>query len=125
MYKGNPVVYGHEGPGTSYVEVRRATNGTLVSHRRFSMRLPKPPLAEALYDEVQRVLSAHPTYRRTVAAFIRGHVLRFPSPGQAITRFRQAVRQVDGLPLLRNRYTLKIRLRRQRSGAYVILARRR
>lgn len=124
-HRGNPVVFGHEGPGTSYIEVRRATNGTLLSHRKFSMRLPPAPLAEALYDEVHRVLSRQPRYRRTVAAFIQGHVLRIPSPGQALARFRRAVRQIDGLPLLRNRYTLKVRLRRQPSGAYVILARRR
>jgi len=125
IVRGNPVVFGHEGPGTSYIEMRRAADGALSSHRKFSMRLPRAPLAEALYAEIHRVLRKSSRYRRTVADLIRGHGLRFPSPGQAIAAARRAVRQIDGLPLHRNRHTLKARLTHKPSGAHVIVARRR
>lgn len=121
----DPVVYGHEGPGTSYVEVRRASDGALLSHRKFLMTLPRPPLAEVVYSEMHRVLLGRARYRRTVTDFIRGHLLRFHSPGQAVAELRKAVGQVDGLPLQRGRFTLEARLVRKPSGGHVIEARRR
>lgn len=125
VLRSNPVVFGHEGPGRSYVEMRNASTGALVSNRKFRMRRPAMPLAERLFDELHRVLRRASSYRRTVAAFIRGHGLRPSSPGLAVADFRRAVRQVNGLPLVHGRYRLAAQLVRRPSGAYAIDARRR
>jgi len=37
---GHPTVFGHEGPGTSYIEQRHAATGKLLSHRKIKM--PRP-----------------------------------------------------------------------------------
>jgi hypothetical protein len=121
----NPVVFGHEGPGRSYVEMRSAATGGLVSNRKFRMRRPAQPLAERLFEEVHRALRRARTYRRTVAAFLSGHGIRPRSPGVAVADFQRAVRQVNGLPLAHGRYRLVARLVRRPTGAYVIRARRR
>ena len=89
---------------------------------------PRRPLAEDLYREVHRVLKKNKTYRRTVAAFLRGHGIRIGSSskafGKALSKVRKAVKQLQGVPLRNNRYKLKIRLDKNKRGARIIVASR-
>jgi hypothetical protein len=124
VVRGHPVVYGHEGPATSYIEMRDARSGALRVHRRFKMPRPARPLAELLYHEVHRVLNKRAVYRRTVKNFLRAHRRTFASRRKARSAVRWAVRQINGLPLYGTAHTLKIRLLRKNARAYVIVARR-
>ncbi|MBW2737045.1 MAG: hypothetical protein JRH20_32075 [Deltaproteobacteria bacterium] len=124
VLRGNPVVFGYE-IGTSYIEMRDAATGTLRSHRKFRHPRPKEPLAERLFDELHRVLRQRRTYRRSVSAFIAGHVIKMGAPALALAAFRLAVKQVDGLPLRHNHYRLSVRLVEKKNGTHVIVARRR
>ncbi|MCK5797125.1 MAG: hypothetical protein KAI47_08080 [Deltaproteobacteria bacterium] len=123
VLRGNPVVFGYE-IGTSYVEMRDAASGALRSHRKFRHPRPKEPLAERLFDELHRVLRRRRMYRRSVSAFIAGHVLKMGAPAVALAAFRQAVKQVDGLPLRHGRDRLSVRLVEKKNGTHVIVARR-
>jgi penicillin V acylase-like amidase (Ntn superfamily) len=121
---GNPVVFGYES-GTAYVEQRAAQSGALLGHRSFRAKAPPRPLAERLYRELHDVLKRARSYRRGVAAFIAGHGLRYASAATGLAAMRQAVAQVDGLPLRRGRRKLSVRLRRSKGGGHQIVARAR
>lgn len=124
MVRGHPVIYGHEGPGKSYIEMRDVKNGALRSHRLFKIQRPPTPVAELLYHEVHRVLGKRSVYRRTIKNFLGGHRYNFSSHSMAQAAVRRAIQQIDGLPLHGTVHKLKIRLHRKTSRSYVIIARR-
>lgn len=104
---GDPVVFGYESGG-AYVERRDAKTGALRAHRRVKIARPATPLAERLYRELHDVMKRRRRYRRSVAAFVAGHGLRFASPAARLAAVRRAIGQLDGLPVSRGRRKLKV-----------------
>lgn len=94
----DPVVFGHEGPGRGYIEVRDAATGKLVSNTLHAVPGGRPRLAEDLYRELANMLGRQRRYTATVDDFASRHVLSFASDADRAQAFRDAAVKLDRLP---------------------------
>lgn len=124
MESNNPVVFGNEGPGRGYIEVRSAKTGALISNAQRPVPGGRPRvLAEALYHEIARALGRRPRYGATLANFTSRHRFTFASEAERDRAFRTAALKLDGLPFDRGR--MRVSVAPNPDGTLAVKARRR
>lgn len=99
LHQGHPVVYGVEGGGNGYIEVRDAATGKLVSNaqHKLSAALPRI-LAESLYSVLAGALTSSRRYRVSLDAFATRYRWVFSSHANRRVEFQTAAAQLNGLP---------------------------